>query len=175
MPSDIKVLRMGIRYDPPTLFIEYIDPRATEPKIHEICIFHNHLRDATALLEFLQNTQHGYCGCGALGKDKLKNMIGQLLESKDDFEKEKQLNKTKQKMSVTFNKNKIDASSKEFIYDKRIDFNATSQNEQFEQSDNSWDDKNDEPMDYEIRKNSNETTNEMDSDDQLLAELIASS
>ena len=165
--SDIKVSRIGMRYDPPALFIEYIDPSALEPKIHEVSIFHNHLRDATALTEFLQNTQHCYCGCDIFDKNRLKNMIEQLLQSKDDFVEKKKVNKTKKEMSVIFDKNKIDPSSKDFIYDKRIDFSNEEKNNQL--SDNSWDDANDDIANDDI------ANDEIDSDDQLLAQLIASS
>jgi hypothetical protein len=147
-----KVTRIGIKYNPPSIVIEYSKKKKDETKI-----FHrklhisqklydstemNHLNDMCKTLskEFdLLREDHVpfprlYCLLQKLwSRKRIDTKVEQNYTDLDlNLVSDQELKEAKDNMERLFCVNKIDPDSEGYTYDKRVDFNDV-------QSDSSWD------------------------------------
>ena len=143
---DYQPKRFGLKFDPPTIVLEYLVPSTGKLYHHRM-----RLRSMTPdsrtldLLNHLKKRHSMYLNTSKISEDQLKDLIEKLKKRLSE-EKEINLNKLtpeevaeyKKKMDVDFEKNLKRPGDEDFEYDLRKDFKPV--------EDSGWDDEDEEDI-----------------------------
>eukprot|EP00359_Climacostomum_virens_P010186 CAMPEP_0204914426 /NCGR_PEP_ID=MMETSP1397-20131031/12279_1 /ASSEMBLY_ACC=CAM_ASM_000891 /TAXON_ID=49980 /ORGANISM="Climacostomum Climacostomum virens, Strain Stock W-24" /LENGTH=174 /DNA_ID=CAMNT_0052085993 /DNA_START=3 /DNA_END=527 /DNA_ORIENTATION=- len=130
---DYQPKRFGLKYDPPTIVLEYLVPSTGKLYHHKMRLRHlTATTDVRQQLDYLKRRHALYLNTSRIEDEQLLSLISKLRESliEDEEEDSVDLNKLtpeevlkyKQKMDVEFNKKVRKPGDEGFQYDVRKEF-----------------------------------------------------
>jgi centrosomal protein CEP19 len=128
---DYQPKRFGLKYEPPTIILEYLVPSTGKLYHHRMRLRHlTAASDVMQQLEYLKKRHALYLNTTRLDDEQIMTLIGKLKASLNAADDEIDLNKLspeevlkhKQKMDIEFNKRSIKPGDLGFQYDLRKDF-----------------------------------------------------